>query len=75
MKVTSCFQHSNGVLAQLIKLYGPDAGLRHYRSSSFAVHPDCQGKGIGTVMNKYIYEKVSTGTSFQLAKTLRDLQP
>lgn len=48
----------------LTELYGPDMGLDLYKSGGFAVHPDLQGKGVGTAMHKYLAEKQSKKARF-----------
>lgn len=41
----------------LAETYGPDKGLELYKTGGFAVHPDYQGKGIGSALHKYVAEK------------------
>lgn len=48
-----------GLGPQLVGLYGETAGTQYYRSFDFAVHPDYQGKGIGSALHRYVAEKVS----------------
>ncbi|KAK9895152.1 hypothetical protein P389DRAFT_197220 [Cystobasidium minutum MCA 4210] len=42
-------------IAESLKtVYGEDAGLSHFRTAGFAVHPGCQGQGLGAAMHSYI---------------------
>lgn len=39
---------------ELLSLYGEDRGVEFYKTSGFAVHPQYQGRGIGTALHRYI---------------------
>lgn len=38
----------------LFELYGEDGGLGLWKTCGFAVHPNYQGKGIGSALHKHI---------------------
>lgn len=65
----------------LESLYGEDRGLSLWRSDFFAVHPDYQGRGLGTALHNVIAaelkktnEKWVFGTSYYNVSRQGDFQ-